>query len=153
MQPLVLPFRGRKTNSLSSQTNGLAILRRPHDDGSHSAMQLAQVQSAAYRSSRGHDLQVHTSNSPFQRSIADSYSHIFCERCSDRLGLTNTNASIRTCPACETQLNNPDDAVLTNLNPAEDYKTSVLSGLNPSVIMECASRGVAFFQYQMAQEM
>ena len=39
------------------------------------------------------------------------------------------------------------------LNPTEDYKTSVLSGLSPSVIMECAGRGVAFWVYQTTQEM
>jgi hypothetical protein len=38
------------------------------------------------------------------------------------------------------------------LNPAEDYKTSVLSGLSPTIIMECASRGLAFYSYQASQE-
>lgn len=57
------------------------------------------------------------------------------------------------CPACDTRLRaNADDAVLTNLNPAEDYKTSVLSGLNPNVIMECAGRALSFWAYQMTQE-
>jgi len=50
-------------------------------------------------------------------------------------------------------LPNPDDAVIANLNPTEDYKTSVLSGLSPTVILECAGRGLSFWQYQMAQEM
>ncbi|GAB7346314.1 hypothetical protein MBLNU457_5034t1 [Dothideomycetes sp. NU457] len=60
---------------------------------------------------------------------------------------------MRICPACDTHLINPDDAVLTTLRPSEDYKTSVLSGLSPAVIMECASRGMAFFQYQITQEL
>ena len=51
------------------------------------------------------------------------------------------------------QLPNPDDVVSTQLNPTEDYKTSVLSGLNPSIIMECAGRGLAFWTYQSTQEM
>ena len=50
-------------------------------------------------------------------------------------------------------LTNPDDVVLTNLNPTEDYKTSVLSGLNPNVIMECAGRALSFWAYQTTQEM
>ena len=80
-------------------------------------------------------------------------SHIFCETCSDSLRLSIATAGVRVCPACDTHLTNADDAVLTTLSPSEDYKTSVLSGLSPGVIMECASRGMAFFQYQMAQEM
>jgi E3 ubiquitin-protein ligase CCNP1IP1 len=51
------------------------------------------------------------------------------------------------------QLPNPDDVVVTNLNPTEDYKTSVLSGLRPFVIMEIAGRALSFWAYQAAQEM
>jgi hypothetical protein len=42
--------------------------------------------------------------------------------------------------------------VIANLNPSEDYKTSILSGLSPTLIMECASRGLAFHSYQTSQE-
>lgn len=59
----------------------------------------------------------------------------------------------RICPACQTILSQPDDAVSTSLHPTEDYKTSVLSGLSPSTIMECAGRGLAFWSYQSTQEM
>jgi E3 ubiquitin-protein ligase CCNP1IP1 len=48
---------------------------------------------------------------------------------------------------------NQDDAVITQLDPTEDYKTSVLSGMSPSVIMECAGRGLAFYSYQVSTEM
>lgn len=41
---------------------------------------------------------------------------------------------------------------MTGLNPSEDYKTSVLSGLSPAIITECASRGLAFYSYQSSQE-
>ncbi|KAL8802979.1 MAG: hypothetical protein Q9182_003467 [Xanthomendoza sp. 2 TL-2023] len=54
--------------------------------------------------------------------------------------------------SCETSLPNLDDAVSTQLNPTEDYKTSVLSGLSPSTIVECAGRGLAFWSYQSTQE-
>ncbi|KAF2632228.1 hypothetical protein BU25DRAFT_358985 [Macroventuria anomochaeta] len=47
---------------------------------------------------------------------------------------------------------NPDDVVVAGLNPSEDYKTSVLSGLSPTIIMECASRSLAFHSYQTSQE-
>ena len=59
----------------------------------------------------------------------------------------------RLCPACKTLLAKPDDIMTTTLNPSEDYKTSVLSGLDPSTVMECAGRALAFWTYQTTQEM
>lgn len=47
---------------------------------------------------------------------------------------------------------NQNDAVVATLNPSEDYKTSILSGLSPAVIMEVASRGLGFSTYQSSQE-
>ena len=87
------------------------------------------------------------------RAVVTTCSHIFCVACSESLGLANPNGGSRVCPACETQLSNPDDAVVTQLNPTEDYKTSVLSGLSPTIIMECAGRGLSFYSYQTTQEM
>lgn len=79
--------------------------------------------------------------------------HIFCLPCADRLGLSKTKVPMRQCPACETMLPNPDDAVSTILNPTEDYKSSVLSGLDPSTIVDCAGRALSFWVYQTTQEM
>ncbi|KAF7353034.1 E3 ubiquitin-protein ligase CCNB1IP1 [Mycena venus] len=61
------------------------------------------------------------------------------------------NAS-RLCPACETTLSEPDDVVVCSLHPSNDYKTSVLSGLSPSIILEICSRAISFWQYQIHQE-
>ncbi|KAI6035468.1 hypothetical protein F5J12DRAFT_710283 [Pisolithus orientalis] len=61
------------------------------------------------------------------------------------------NAS-RLCPACESSLTEPDDVVVCSLHPTDDYKTSVLSGLSPSIIMEICSRALSFWQYQIHQE-
>ncbi|KAF8559074.1 hypothetical protein OG21DRAFT_1403797 [Imleria badia] len=58
----------------------------------------------------------------------------------------------RLCPACETSLTEPDDVVVCCLHPTNDYKTSVLSGLSPSVIMEICKRALSFWQYQIHQE-
>ncbi|KAK2627801.1 hypothetical protein QTJ16_002447 [Diplocarpon rosae] len=81
-------------------------------------------------------------------------SHIFCMDCSQRSGLATVREGQRIiCPACDVQLTNPDDAVVANLNPTEDYKSSVLSGLSPNIIMECASRALNFWTYQTTQEM
>ncbi|KAI1499405.1 hypothetical protein F5X99DRAFT_430784 [Biscogniauxia marginata] len=87
------------------------------------------------------------------RALVTTCSHIFCPECAARLGLTSQRHEQRnSCPACGTHLTNPDDAVITNLKPTEDYKTSVLSGLSPNVIIECASRALSFWAYQTTQE-
>jgi E3 ubiquitin-protein ligase CCNP1IP1 len=80
-------------------------------------------------------------------------SHIFCVGCSDTLRLSSPLAGNRICPACDTPLLNPDDVVSTRLNPTDDYKASVLSGLSPNIIVECADRALAFWAYQTTQEM
>ncbi|KAK6356130.1 hypothetical protein TWF718_000503 [Orbilia javanica] len=91
-------------------------------------------------------------------AVVTTCSHIFCTPCADNL-LTKQAASSHhlgaappTCPACHTELKNPDDIVKTNLNPTDDYKTSVLSGLGPSLILEIAGRGISFWMYQTTQE-
>ncbi|KAI9732096.1 MAG: hypothetical protein M1834_004192 [Cirrosporium novae-zelandiae] len=87
------------------------------------------------------------------RAVVTTCSHIFCTACSDSLGLSNPSSGHRICPACDTSLPNPDDAVLADLNPSDDYKTSVLSGLSPQTIMDCVGRGLGFWTYQATQEM
>ncbi|KAI0889602.1 uncharacterized protein GGS22DRAFT_176883 [Annulohypoxylon maeteangense] len=87
------------------------------------------------------------------RALVTTCSHIFCLDCAARLGLTvQGHDSRNSCPACGSHLTNPDDAVISNLNPSEDYKTSVLSGLSPNIIIECASRALSFWAYQATQE-
>jgi len=85
--------------------------------------------------------------------LTDHESHVFCLDCANAQGLTGHRPDdARACPACRTKLTNPDDAVITNLHPTEDYKTSVLSGLSPDIVMECAGRALGFWTYQTAQE-
>ncbi|KAL4081945.1 hypothetical protein V8B97DRAFT_131435 [Scleroderma yunnanense] len=81
------------------------------------------------------------------KAVVTTCSHIFCVECANEL----FNAS-RLCPACESSLTEPDDVVVCSLHPTNDYKTSVLSGLSPSIIMEICSRALSFWQYQMHQE-
>lgn len=88
-----------------------------------------------------------------EQAVVTTCSHIFCINCSRVLGLPDSTSNYRVCPACDTRLGNPDDVVVTQLNPSEDYKTSVLSGLSPGIIIECAGRGLAFYAYQATQEM
>ncbi|KAK6827683.1 hypothetical protein PG987_011024 [Apiospora arundinis] len=91
------------------------------------------------------------------RALVTTCSHIFCTECAAQSNLAGPSSSGRhqqhhVCPACQAALPNPDDAVIANLNPSEDYKTSVLSGLSPAVIIECASRALSFWAYQTTQE-
>ncbi|KAI1763180.1 hypothetical protein GGR53DRAFT_531743 [Hypoxylon sp. FL1150] len=87
------------------------------------------------------------------KALVTTCSHIFCIDCASRLGLSGQRHDHRkSCPACSAQLTNPDDAVISDLNPSEDYKTSVLSGLSPNVIIECTSRALSFWAYQASQE-
>ncbi|KAI0833955.1 hypothetical protein F5Y06DRAFT_307273 [Hypoxylon sp. FL0890] len=87
------------------------------------------------------------------KALVTTCSHIFCVDCAARLGLAGQRHDHRnSCPACGSHLTSPDDAVISNLNPSEDYKTSVLSGLSPNTIMECASRALSFWAYQATQE-
>ncbi|KAI0053090.1 hypothetical protein FA95DRAFT_1066868 [Auriscalpium vulgare] len=81
------------------------------------------------------------------KAVVTTCCHIFCVNCANEL----FNAA-RLCPACETSLVEPDDIVLCSLHPTNDYKTSVLSGLSPGIILEICSRAVSFWQYQMQQE-
>ncbi|KAL4923934.1 uncharacterized protein BDV17DRAFT_301381 [Aspergillus undulatus] len=85
------------------------------------------------------------------RAVVTTCSHIFCIQCAESSGLTRYGDE-RPCPACNMALLNPDDAVSTVLQPTEDYKTSVLSGLDPNTIMECTGRALKFWAYQMTQE-
>ncbi|KII95823.1 hypothetical protein PLICRDRAFT_129839 [Plicaturopsis crispa FD-325 SS-3] len=81
------------------------------------------------------------------KAVVTTCSHLFCVDCANEL----FNAA-RLCPACETSLSEPDDVVVCSLRPSNDYKTSVLSGLSPSIILEICGRAIAFWQYQIHQE-
>ncbi|PUU73394.1 hypothetical protein B9Z19DRAFT_1004554 [Tuber borchii] len=75
-----------------------------------------------------------------------------CRAQTDGRAVVTTCSGQRTCPACNTSLSKLDDAVIAVLNPSDDYKTSVLSGLSPSIIIEICTRGLAFWTYQVTQE-
>ncbi|KAM5354343.1 hypothetical protein ACJ41O_000992 [Fusarium nematophilum] len=81
-------------------------------------------------------------------------SHMLCIECAHQYGVVGEQAARReTCPACHLQLTMPDGAVIMNLNPSEEYKSTVLSGLSPNIIMDCASRALSFWAYQVTQEL
>ncbi|KAH7105728.1 hypothetical protein BKA62DRAFT_690708 [Auriculariales sp. MPI-PUGE-AT-0066] len=82
------------------------------------------------------------------QAVVTTCSHIFCLPCATE----SFTANPQVCPACECFLPEPDDCMSTSLHPTNDYKTSVLSGLGPSTIVDIAGRAMAFWSYQMHQE-
>lgn len=59
----------------------------------------------------------------------------------------------RVCLACATELPSAGDVVFAILRPSEESQSTVLSGLDPNVILECASKALRFWNYQMSTEM
>ncbi|XP_043541150.1 E3 ubiquitin-protein ligase CCNB1IP1 [Chiloscyllium plagiosum] len=71
-------------------------------------------------------------------------SHVFC----DQHGSGEFSRSPALCPACQSALAGKLDIVRTELSPSEEYKAMVLSGLRPELILDIASRALAFWTYQ-----
>lgn len=86
------------------------------------------------------------------KAVVTTCSHIFCLACSDSSTLGSGETATRSCPACSTTLDKPFDVTVAILRPTDDYKMSILSGLSPTIIMECANSGMAFWAYQSSQE-
>ncbi|XP_065183274.1 E3 ubiquitin-protein ligase CCNB1IP1-like isoform X1 [Sycon ciliatum] len=76
-----------------------------------------------------------------------SCSHIFC----DEDGTKEFNKSY-ACPACEQNLSGKFDIIRTDLSPTDQYKSMVLAGQKPEVIMEICTRALSFWTYQAHQE-
>jgi len=145
--------RPLKAQCIHFETDIFPFYKQPND-GFYATLQFAQMPDAAHGEGCCNDVQVCILIPKHSRkTLTIPNSHIFCIACCDSLGLSAPAGVHRLCPACHTALPNPDDAVSTQLNPTEDYKTSVLSGLSPSTIMECAGRALAFWSYQSTQEM
>ncbi|KAI9472223.1 MAG: hypothetical protein EXX96DRAFT_653367 [Benjaminiella poitrasii] len=108
------------------------------------------------------------------QACVTSCSHIFCVDCSNSLF-----SKALVCPACNVALSEKyvvntyidlsvhahtpthiihtfklfsDDIILTQLNPTEEYKSSVLAGLKPDIILDIGMRAIAFYEYQTSQE-
>lgn len=81
------------------------------------------------------------------QAVVTTCSHIFCISCA-----TTLFASSLACPACNQSLQEPDDIVMTTLNPTNEYKASILAGLPPSTILEVTARAISFWTYQLSQE-
>ncbi|KAI1318196.1 hypothetical protein EDD11_007079 [Mortierella claussenii] len=81
------------------------------------------------------------------KACVTTCSHIFCVGCA-----TKAFEAALVCPACETSLTQHDDIVIVDLNPSQEYRSSILSGLRPEIIMEICTRATSFWTYQTSQE-
>lgn len=80
-------------------------------------------------------------------------SHIFCRDCVQKYGFQDPAGGRRNCLACGTGLPSPKDVIFTRLRPDDEYQSTILSGLDPNTILECAGKALRFWNYQMSTEM
>ncbi|KAK4215683.1 hypothetical protein QBC37DRAFT_120313 [Rhypophila decipiens] len=85
-----------------------------------------------------------------EEAITTVCSHGFCANCANQHGLLGRGSF--ACPACRKPLN--ESRVCRQLLcPSEEWKSMVLCGLRPTVIMECAGRAPGFWSYQLANQL
>ncbi|ROT38714.1 hypothetical protein SODALDRAFT_399644 [Sodiomyces alkalinus F11] len=87
------------------------------------------------------------------RAVVTTCSHIYCIECAELLRLVSE--PFGSCPACEGSLpagTSPQATSIVHLNPSDEFKSTVLSGLAPNDIIECAGRALSFWGYQTTQE-
>eukprot|EP00118_Oscarella_pearsei_P006060 m.27682 g.27682 ORF g.27682 m.27682 type:complete len:311 (+) comp30276_c0_seq1:75-1007(+) len=78
-----------------------------------------------------------------------SCSHIFCDEDGTR---EFSKSTTHACPACETVLSDKQEIVRVDLQPSDQYKSMVLAGQRPEVVMEICSRAISFWSYQAYYE-
>lgn len=78
-------------------------------------------------------------------------SHAFCVEHGKKEFKRNIHNSL-TCPACGTELQDKFDVIQADLKPGETFKSIVLAGMKPDVIMDIAMRAMSFWSYQVEQE-
>ncbi|XP_055342874.1 E3 ubiquitin-protein ligase CCNB1IP1-like isoform X2 [Paramacrobiotus metropolitanus] len=75
-----------------------------------------------------------------------SCSHVFCNE-HGQLEFSSRRRESR-CPLCSTELPGQLDVVKTEISPSEQYKSMILAGQKPEVVVEIASRALALWHYQ-----
>lgn len=106
---------------------------------------------AAYRTRGGDGLQV--SRYLFSVLLPPAElpcGHAICLQCANSHGFAGQ--APYTCPACRQPLSG-SEVCEQLLHPSEEWKSVALSGLSPTVVMECAGRALSFWSYQMTNQM
>ncbi|GBP44620.1 E3 ubiquitin-protein ligase CCNB1IP1 [Eumeta japonica] len=78
-------------------------------------------------------------------------SHAFCVE-HGKIGFKRNVDNTMTCPACNSELRDKFDVIQADLNPGETFKSIVLAGMKPDMIMDVAMRAMSFWSYQVEQE-
>ncbi|KAK4238179.1 hypothetical protein C8A03DRAFT_15339 [Achaetomium macrosporum] len=85
-----------------------------------------------------------------EQAVVTVCSHAICLECAKSNGFAAQ--APYTCPVCRQPLS-ASDVCEQLLHPSEEWKSVALSGLGPTVVMECAGRALSFWSYQMANQM
>ena len=56
------------------------------------------------------------------------------------------------CPACDSVIPSTDDIICLSLNPTEEFKSTILAGMHPDIILDICQRALRFWTYQVEQE-
>ncbi|KAH6856501.1 hypothetical protein B0I37DRAFT_367600 [Chaetomium sp. MPI-CAGE-AT-0009] len=84
------------------------------------------------------------------QAVVTVCSHVICPRCANNHGFAGQ--APYTCPICSQPLS-ASEVCEQLLQPSEEWKSVALSGLGPTVVMECAGRALSFWSYQMTNQM
>lgn len=121
-------------------------------------MQCARLWCAAHRAGSRDGVQVSRCSlrcnpqppMPYRQTTNPVWSHVICLRCANSHGFSDK--APYTCPICNQPLN-ASEVCEQLLQPSEEWKSVALSGLGPTVVMECAGRALSFWSYQMTNQM
>ncbi|GAA5875945.1 hypothetical protein JCM16303_004051 [Sporobolomyces ruberrimus] len=80
-------------------------------------------------------------------AVVTSCSHIFCVDCANSL-----LGSPASCYICQTKLEDSNELVEALLQPSDTWKTTILAGLSPPIVIDIASRALSFWTYQQDHE-
>ncbi|KAH6635234.1 hypothetical protein B0J18DRAFT_41408 [Chaetomium sp. MPI-SDFR-AT-0129] len=83
------------------------------------------------------------------QAVVTVCSHVICSRCANNHGLAGSAPF--TCPVCRQSLG-VSEVCEQVLQPSEEWKSVALSGLSPTIVMECAGRALGFWSYQMTNQ-
>lgn len=83
-----------------------------------------------------------------------SCSHMICDACGeDNFAQKLNGEQCRECPVCyQSLIGDVANVAKIRLNPSELYKTQILAGLSPEVVLDIAARAISFYYFQMEMQ-
>ncbi|KAK3379891.1 hypothetical protein B0T24DRAFT_663978, partial [Lasiosphaeria ovina] len=83
------------------------------------------------------------------QALVTACSHVLCLECASKHRFAGQGPY--TCPVCQQPLT-ASEVCKQLLHPSEEWKSVVLSGLSPTIVMECAGKALSFWSYQMTNQ-